>query len=302
MNSTDQQYIDLVNHVLEHANVHENRTGHNTISTFGHMMKFDMSKGAFPILTTKRVFWKGVVEELLWFLRGDTNSKHLSQKGVRIWDANGSQEFLKSRGLPYQEGDLGPVYGSQWRNWGTSVKDWRAWAPNPDSIDQIKNVIHNIMNDPGLHHRRRLIVSAWNVSEIDKMALPPCHYAMQFYVNQKDNSLNLMWHQRSVDVALGLPFNIASYGLLLTIIAHVTGLKVGELSCSLGDTHIYHDHVIPVKEQVTRVPTSPPSLTMPMVGKGEGFEGFEKLLSCTYADFVLVDYKPHPTIKMTMVT
>ena len=221
-----RQYLDLLNHVLEHGDKKEDRTGTGTISVFGYQMRFDLSE-KFPLLTTKKVHLKSVIHELLWFLKGSTNIGYLKENGVSIWD-----EWAD------ENGDLGPVYGSQWRSWQTS--DGRA-------IDQISNLIENIKNNPD---SRRLIVSAWNVGEVDKMKLPPCHCFFQFYV--ANNKLSCQLYQRSADIFLGVPFNIASYALLTLMIAQVTNLAPGEFVHTLGDAHIYSNHFEQVKQQLSR--------------------------------------------------
>ena len=221
-----RQYLDLLNHVLEHGDKKEDRTGTGTISVFGYQMRFNLSE-KFPLLTTKKVHLKSVIHELLWFLKGSTNIGYLKENGVSIWD-----EWAD------ENGDLGPVYGSQWRSWQTS--DGR-------TIDQISNLIENIKNNPD---SRRLIVSAWNVGEVDKMKLPPCHCFFQFYV--ANDKLSCQLYQRSADIFLGVPFNIASYALLTLMIAQVTNLAPGEFVHTLGDAHIYSNHIEQVKQQLSR--------------------------------------------------
>ena len=221
-----RQYLDLLNHVLDHGDKKEDRTGTGTISVFGYQMRFDLSE-KFPLLTTKKVHLKSVIHELLWFLKGSTNIGYLKENGVSIWD-----EWAD------ENGDLGPVYGSQWRSWQTS--DGR-------TIDQISNLIENIKNNPD---SRRLIVSAWNVGEVDKMKLPPCHCFFQFYV--ANDKLSCQLYQRSADIFLGVPFNIASYALLTLMIAQVTNLAPGEFVHTLGDAHIYSNHFEQVKQQLSR--------------------------------------------------
>ena len=238
------------------------RTGTGTISVFGHQMRFDLSQG-FPLLTTKKLHLKSIIYELLWFLQGDTNVRYLQEHGVRIWN-----EWAD------ENGDLGPVYGHQWRSW----PDYQG-----GTIDQIANVVEQIKHNPD---SRRLMVSAWNVAEVEKMALPPCHCLFQFYV--ADGRLSLQLYQRSADIFLGVPFNIASYALLLQMMAQVTGLKAGDFVHTLGDAHIYLNHLEQVKLQLTREPRPLP--TMKINPEVKDLFGFQ------YEDFELADYDPHPHI------
>jgi thymidylate synthase len=258
-----RQYLDLLNHVLEHGDKKEDRTGTGTTSVFGYQMRFDLSE-KFPLLTTKKVHLKSVIHELLWFLKGSTNIGYLKENGVSIWD-----EWAD------ENGDLGPVYGSQWRSWQTS--DGRA-------IDQISNLIENIKNNPD---SRRLIVSAWNVGEVDKMKLPPCHCFFQFYV--ANDKLSCQLYQRSADIFLGVPFNIASYALLTLMIAQVTNLSPGEFVHTLGDAHIYNNHIEQVKQQLLREAKDLPIMKInPHV---------KDIFSFKYDDFEILNYDPHPLIK-----
>jgi thymidylate synthase len=258
-----RQYLDLLNHVLEHGDKKEDRTGTGTISVFGYQMRFDLSE-KFPLLTTKKVHLKSVIHELLWFLKGSTNIGYLKENGVSIWD-----EWAD------ENGDLGPVYGSQWRSWQTS--DGR-------TIDQISNLIENIKNNPD---SRRLIVSAWNVGEVDKMKLPPCHCFFQFYV--ANDKLSCQLYQRSADIFLGVPFNIASYALLTLMIAQVTNLAPGEFVHTLGDAHIYSNHIEQVKQQLSREAKVLPIMKInPHV---------KDIFSFKYDDFEILNYDPHPLIK-----
>ena len=261
-----RQYLDLLRHILEKGHQKGDRTGTGTISTFGYQMRFDLSEG-FPLLTTKKVHLKSVIYELLWFLAGDTNVKYLQDHGVRIWN-----EWADP------DGNLGHIYGYQWRSW-----------PDYDGghIDQIREVIDQIRSNP---ESRRLIVSAWNVADIPGMALPPCHILFQFYV--ADGRLSLMLYQRSADCFLGVPFNIASYALLLMMVAQVTGLEPGEFIHTLGDTHIYHNHFDQVNTQLGREPRQLPKMVInPEV---------KDILDFKYEDFSLEDYDPHPHIKGTV--
>eukprot|EP00057_Strongylocentrotus_purpuratus_P035106 XP_797720.1 PREDICTED: thymidylate synthase [Strongylocentrotus purpuratus] len=241
----EDQYLDLIRHIQAHGHVKGDRTGTGTKSIFGAQSRYNL-RDQFPLLTTKRVFWRGVAEELLWFVKGCTNATELQDKKIHIWDANGSKDFLEKRGLGhYEEGDLGPVYGFQWRHFGAEYKD-RFTDYTGQGVDQLANVIETIKNNPD---DRRIIMSAWNPPDLPKMALPPCHAFVQFYVCNGELSCQL--YQRSGDMGLGVPFNIASYSLLTYMIAHVTGLKPGDFVHTLGDAHVYLNHIEPLKEQVS---------------------------------------------------
>lgn len=258
-----KQYQDLLRTILEQGTFKSDRTGTGTYSIFGYQMRFDLSQG-FPLLTTKKLHLRSIIYELLWFLNGDTNIKYLKDNGVSIWD-----EWADPNG------DLGPIYGHQWRSWGT---------PDGKQIDQISQLIDQIKSTPD---SRRLMVCAWNVGEIDKMALPPCHVLFQFYVNNGEISLQL--YQRSADVFLGVPFNIASYTLLLMMVAQVCGLKPKEFIHTLGDAHIYSNHVEQAKLQLTRDPRPLPIMNInPEV---------KDIFNFHYEDFHLENYDPHPHIK-----
>lgn len=258
-----KQYLDLLDHVLKHGRKKEDRTGTGTISVFGYQMRFDMDEG-FPVLTTKKLHLRSIIHELLWFLKGDTNIKYLHDNRVTIWD-EWADEY----------GDLGPIYGYQWRSWPAS--DGR-------HIDQISRVIDSIQNNPD---SRRHIVSAWNVGELDKMALPPCHILFQFYV--AEGKLSLQMYQRSADIFLGVPFNIASYALLLKMVAQATGLKPGEFVHTFGDAHIYLNHIKQVKLQLTRTPFPLPEMKLnPKV---------KNIFDFKFEDFELVNYQAHPHIR-----
>ncbi len=261
-----KQYLDLARHVMEHGADKSDRTGTGTRSVFGYQMRFDLSEG-FPLLTTKKLHLKSIIYELLWFLRGDTNIGYLKEHGVRIWD-----EWADA------DGNLGPVYGAQWRSW-----------PSPDGrvIDQISEVVRQIRQTPD---SRRMIVSAWNVGQLDKMALMPCHALFQFYVS--DGKLSCQLYQRSADIFLGVPFNIASYALLTMMMAQVTGLKPGEFVHTLGDAHIYTNHFDQIRLQLTREPRTLPSMKInPDV---------KDIFSFSFDDFTLEGYDPHPHIKGTV--
>lgn len=258
-----KQYQDLLRTILEEGSFKSDRTGTGTYSIFGYQMRFDLSQG-FPLLTTKKLHLRSIIYELLWFLQGNTNIKYLKDNGVSIWD-----EWADPNG------ELGPIYGKQWRSWST---------PDGNSVDQITQLIDQIKNNPD---SRRLLVCAWNVGEIDKMALPPCHVLFQFYVNNGEISCQL--YQRSADVFLGVPFNIASYTLLLMMVAQVCGLKPKEFIHTLGDAHIYSNHVEQAKLQLSRDPRPLPTMLInPEVKDIFGFK---------YEDFKLENYNPHPHIK-----
>jgi thymidylate synthase len=258
-----RQYLDLMRHVMHHGVRKDDRTGTGTLSVFGHQMRFDLAQG-FPLLTTKKVHTRSIIHELLWFLRGDTNIRYLKENGVSIWD-----EWADA------DGNLGPVYGSQWRSWP---------APDGRRIDQISEVVRDIRQNPD---SRRLIVSAWNVTEIGHMALPPCHLLFQFYV--ANGRLSCQLYQRSADIFLGVPFNIASYALLTLMTAQVTGLKPGEFIHTLGDAHLYLNHLEQAQTQLAREPRPLPSMRL----------NPEKtsLFDFTFDDFELLNYDPHPSIK-----
>ncbi len=256
-------YLDLLKLVLEQGSSKSDRTGTGTLSLFGHQMRFDLSKG-FPLVTTKKCHLRSIIHELLWFLKGDTNVKYLNDNGVTIWD-----EWAN------EHGDLGPVYGKQWRSWAT---------PDGKTVDQISNVIEMIRKDPD---SRRLIVSAWNVADLNQMALAPCHCLFQFYV--VDGKLSCQLYQRSADVFLGVPFNIASYALLTLMIAQVTGLTPGEFVHSFGDVHLYSNHIEQAKTQLAREPFACPQMVInPEIKNINDFR---------FEDFVLKDYQSHPAIK-----
>jgi len=258
-----RQYIDLLRHVIEHGRPREDRTGTGTKSVFGYQMRFNLEEG-FPVVTTKKLHLKSIIHELLWFLDGDTNVKYLQDNGVRIWN-----EWAD------ENGDLGHIYGYQWRSWPT---------PEGTFIDQITQLINDIKTNPT---SRRLIVSAWNVGDLDKMNLPPCHLLFQFYVNE--GRLSCQLYQRSADIFLGVPFNIASYALLTMMVAQVTGLKAGDFVHTFGDAHIYNNHFDQVELQLSRTPYPLPQMKInPDVKSIFGFK---------YDDFELVNYQCHPHIK-----
>ncbi|RZL03803.1 MAG: thymidylate synthase [Pedobacter sp.] len=258
-----KQYLDLMQYVLDHGTQKHDRTGTGTISTFGYQMRFNLQDG-FPMVTTKKLHLKSIIHELIWFLSGDTNISYLKENGVRIWD-----EWADA------DGNLGPVYGSQWRSW-----------PSPDGthIDQITNVINSIKNNPD---SRRLIVSAWNVAEIENMALPPCHAFFQFYV--ADGKLSCQLYQRSADIFLGVPFNIASYALLTMMVAQVCGLEAGDFVHTLGDAHLYNNHIDQARLQLSRDQRPLPAMRIN--------KDVKDIFSFTFEDFTLENYDPHPHIK-----
>jgi thymidylate synthase len=258
-----QQYLTLVRHILDHGAPKSDRTGTGTLSVFGYQMRFDLSAG-FPLLTTKKLHLRSIIYELLWFLRGDTNVRYLNENKVTIWD-----EWADANG------ELGPVYGYQWRSWP---------APNGQHIDQISAVIEQIKTNPD---SRRHIVSAWNVADIDRMALAPCHALFQFYV--ADGKLSCQMYQRSADVFLGVPFNLASYALLTTMVAQVCNLGVADFVFTLGDAHLYANHLDQAREQLTRDPRPLPTMRLnPEV---------TSIFDFKFSDFTLESYDPHPSIK-----
>jgi len=258
-----QQYLDLMRHVRQHGVKKEDRTGTGTISVFGHQMRFDLQQG-FPLVTTKKCHLRSIIHELLWFLKGETNIAYLKENGVSIWD-----EWAD------ENGELGPVYGSQWRSWPTA---------NGQSIDQISQVVDQIKNNPD---SRRLIVSAWNVAEVENMALPPCHAFFQFYV--AEGKLSCQLYQRSADIFLGVPFNIASYALLTMMVAQVTGLQAGDFVHTLGDAHLYLNHLEQTDEQLSRKLLPLPTMKINPEIKG--------IFDFSFDDFQLENYEFHPHIK-----
>lgn len=258
-----KQYLDLMQHVLAHGTQKHDRTGTGTISVFGYQMRFNLQEG-FPMVTTKKLHLKSIIHELIWFLTGDTNIKYLKDNGVRIWD-----EWADA------DGNLGPVYGSQWRSWPT---------PTGDKIDQISQIINTIKTNPD---SRRIIVSAWNVAEIENMALPPCHAFFQFYV--ADGKLSCQLYQRSADIFLGVPFNIASYALLTMMVAQVCGLQAGDFVHTFGDAHLYNNHLEQAKLQLSRAIKPLPTMKINPAVKD--------IFDFKFEDFTLENYDPHPHIK-----
>lgn len=293
-NKEEQQYLSLVKQILKEGEKQIDRTNVGTLSVFGpDIMRFSLKDRKIPILTTKKVFWKGVVEELLWMIRGSTDSKELSSRGVTIWDGNGTREYLDSINLKDRSvGDLGPVYGFQWRHFGADYIDCKSDYTSKGT-DQLKWLINEIKTKP---NSRRLILNSWNASQIHLMSLPPCHVMAQFRV--VNNELSCLMTQRSADMGLGVPFNIASYSLLTHLIAHVCGLKVGMFVYSLGDAHIYLNHIEAMKEQIQRTPFSFPTLILPEYKRDK--TEIEYLEQLEYKDVRLVDYKSHEKIEMRM--
>lgn len=296
-----KQYLDLLKDILENGNEREDRTGVGTISVFGRQIRFNMNDG-FPAVTSKKLAWKSVVSELLWFLEGSTNEHRLAEirnekpyneltekERKTIWTLNAENQGVA---LGYKDGELGPVYGKQWCKWKKIIIEpmrdfFASFCGNTFrtvEINQIENIIKEIKENPT---SRRLLVSAWNVAELDEMALPPCHYSFQFYVD--GDKLSLMWNQRSIDSACGLPFNIASYGLLLHIIAKLTNKIPHELIGNLGDCHIYKNHIEGVKEQIKRTPHNLPTLKLPDIDWNRGID--EILKQVKTSDFVLENYE-----------
>ncbi|KAI0563263.1 bifunctional dihydrofolate reductase/thymidylate synthase [Gracilaria domingensis] len=281
----ENQYLALVRRILNEGVQKGDRTGTGTLSVFGAQMRFNL-RNSFPLLTTKRVFWRGVAEELFWFIKGSTNANELSEKGIHIWDGNGSREFLDSRGLNEREvGDLGPVYGFQWRHFGAEYSSMHA-KYDGEGTDQLKNVIEAIKTNP---NDRRILLSAWNPAAVDKMALPPCHLLAQFYV--ANGELSCQMYQRSCDMGLGVPFNIASYSLLTCLIAKVTGLTPGDFVHVLGDAHVYLNHVEPLREQLKRTARPFPTLAIRHRDQIEDF---------CFEDLTLENYTPYKTLPMKM--
>ncbi|XP_073344648.1 thymidylate synthase isoform X2 [Pagrus major] len=312
----ERGYLDQIEYIMQHGRRKGDRTGTGVISVFGAQARYSL-RDQFPLLTTKRVFWKGILEELLWFIKGSTNAKELSEKGVKIWEANGSRAFLDGLGFTdREEGDLGPVYGFQWRHFGAEYTNMHADYTG-QGVDQLQKVIDTIKKNP---EDRRIIMCAWNPKDLPFMALPPCHALCQFYVC--DGELSCQLYQRSGDMGLGVPFNIASYALLTYMIAHITGLKVrapcfcqnslsiivcfitscvsfffllcqpGDFVHTLGDAHIYVNHIEPLKVQLQREIRPFPKLKI--LRQVESIDDFRA------EDFEICDYNPHPTIKMQM--
>lgn len=291
-NKEELAYLELCREIIEHGEKREDRTGTGTFAVFAPLqLRFGLRDGVLPLLTTKRVYFKGVLEELLWFIKGSTDSTLLSAKGVHIWDGNGSRDFLDKRGLGHRrEGDLGPVYGFQWRHFGAKYKDCDT-DYSGQGVDQLAEVIRKIKETP---YDRRIIMSAWNPADMADMALAPCHMFAQFYVSNRNGKkeLSCQMYQRSCDMGLGVPFNIASYALLTRMIAHVCDIECGEFIHTMGDAHVYVDHVDALKMQLERVPGNFPTLSF--ARKVDNIDDFK------YEDFIVNDYKPQKKIEMKM--
>uniref|UniRef100_A0A0N4ZW11 Thymidylate synthase n=1 Tax=Parastrongyloides trichosuri TaxID=131310 RepID=A0A0N4ZW11_PARTI len=288
VNKDEVQYLDLIRNILDNGKTRTDRTGTGTISIFGTQSRYSLRNGTMPLITTKRTFWKGIVEELLWFISGSTNAKVLTEKGVKIWEPNGSRQFLDNLGFTERpEGDLGPVYGFQWRHFGAKYEGVDADYTGK-GVDQLAQVVDQIKNNPD---SRRIILSAWNPSDLDLMVLPPCHTLVQFYV--QDGELSCQLYQRSGDVGLGVPFNIASYSLLTHMLAKICGLEAGDFVHTIGDAHIYSNHVEALKTQLVREPYPFPTIKF----VGENLNTIDDFKS---ENIVLENYKCHPTIKMEM--
>ena len=287
MESMESQYINLIKHILKNGISKDDRTGIGTLSIFSYNMTFNLRE-SFPLLTTKKVYWKGVVEELLWFISGSTDSNVLKEKGVRIWEGNSSREFLDSQGLShYDQGDIGAGYGFQWRHFGAKYTNMYD-SYEGQGVDQLKDVIYKIKNTPD---DRRIIMSAWNPTDLDKMALPPCHIFVQFWVDSNKKELHSQMYQRSCDVGLGVPFNIASYALLTCIIAKLCDLTPGDFHYCMGDTHIYKNHIDAIKLQITRDPYDFPKINI---------KDITDIDNIKFDDIELLDYKYYENIKMNM--
>ena len=285
-NKNEKEYLNLLKKIKENGILKGSRNS-QVISSFGERMVFDLRKG-FPLLTTKKMGWKTILRELLWFIKGSTNNKELQDKKVHIWDANASKEFMDSRGLTYEEGDLGPIYGFQWRHFGDVYKGIS--FNHTGGVDQLANVIQLIKEEP---LSRRIIMSAWNPSDLDKMALPPCHIMVQFFVDVNDNSIDAQLYQRSGDMFLGVPFNISSYSFLLHIICKITNYKPRYLYHIIGDAHIYESHFDAVEKQLKREPLKLPKLVI--------HKEIESIDEIDEAIFTIEDYQFHPSIKSVMV-
>lgn len=301
----ERNYLDLIREIIEHGEESDDRTGVGTKRLFGKELRFDISK-SFPLYTTRKIYFKGVIEELLWFLRGDTDSKILEESNVNIWQGNTTRSFLDNRGLvDYPEGEAGANYSWQWRNYGGTIKSSRVLRvarnkreevskciqKRKDGVDQIANVIESLKNDP---FGRRHMVVAWNPLQLDLTPLPPCHYAIQFFVS-KDKGLSALVNIRSQDVALGNPFNVASYSAMVYILSKVCGYTPKELIIYMGDTHVYKNHIEPLREQIERDPYEFPTLEIE-----KDINSIEDVESLKFEDFKLENYKCHPAIKMKM--
>ena len=289
-NFSEKRYLQYLRKIINGGEERLDRTGIGTKSILGSQYRYDLTNKRIPLLTTKKMYWKGIVEELLWFLKGQTNSKILEDKKVNIWKGNSSKEFLESRGLAYEEGDIGPGYGFSFRHWGAEYKDCKTDYTG-QGVDQFQNLINNINNDP---YSRRHIIDLWNPKELNNMALPPCHILYQFYVSHNGTKLSCSMYQRSGDMGLGVPFNIASASLMTILVAKLTGLEPYELVHTVGDTHIYTNHIEPLKEQILRKPYFFPIIEFNNEKEYKNIEDFE------YNDIKLIGYISHPPVKMDM--
>ena len=287
-NRDELEYLRLIYSIISRGNKKDDRTGVGTMSKFGCKLEFDLSENKIPLLTTKKVFFRGVAEELLWFISGSTDANKLSEKGVKIWNKNGCRENLDKLGFKERKvGDLGPVYGFQWRHFGAKYIDCDTDYTGK-GYDQLSAVIEKIKTTPNC---RRIVLSSWNPSDLNKMVLPPCHIGCQFYVN--DNKLSCMMYQRSCDMGLGVPFNIASYALLTHMIAKLCELEADRFIYNMGDTHVYLNHIEPLKEQLKRSTKQFPTISF-------SNKKFNKIEDFTYEDIIIENYDPHPNIKMEM--
>jgi len=290
-NTEEHNYLHLLQNILNHGEKRGDRTGTGVLSTFGESLRFSLRDGAIPVLTTKRVYWKGVVEELIFFIKGLTDNKYLQERNVHIWDGNTRREYLDKNGLSHlEEDDMGSIYGFNWRHFGAEYKDCHTDYTGK-GVDQLAKAINLIKTNPTC---RRIVISAWDPTVLDKACLYPCHILFQFYVNVEKGELSCQMYQRSVDCFLGLPFNITSYALLTHIVADICGLKTGDLVMVLGDTHIYSNHVEQCRKQLTRDPRSFPKLNIK--------NHHEKPEDYEFDDFELVGYEPYPGIKAPMAT
>lgn len=286
VNEGEEQYLSIIREILSTADEREDRTGTGTLSVFGRLMRFDLATG-FPLLTTKHVSFRTIAEELFWMISGSTDANSLYSKGVKIWNANASRATLDKLGFPNrEEGDLGPIYGFQWRHFGATYVDCKTNYQG-QGVDQLRKVIEMIKKNP---NSRRIVMSSWNAQDVDEMALPPCHVMCQFYVS--NGKLSCMMTQRSGDIGLGVPYNIASYALLTCLIAHITGLQRGEFIHTIADTHIYKTHILGLEEQTKRKPRAFPTLSIS--------KRVVDIDDINFQDLVLQDYNPHPAIKLEM--
>lgn len=298
MNSEELNYLSMLRHILDNGVERSDRTGVGTYSVFGTQLRFSLENDVVPMLTTKKIYLKSVVEELLFFLRGETDTKNLEAKGSNIWRSNTTRDFLDKRGLvDLPEGDMGKSYGFQWRNFGGKITSGKYDAGRrppmdryADGVDQLSQVINTLKTNPT---DRRIIISAWNPKQIPEMALPPCHMHCQFYAN--DGKLSAQFYMRSVDTFLGLPFNILSYALLTRIVAQTAGMQAKELIFTGGDTHIYTNHLEPVQEQLSRTPFAFPTMVI-----GADLKNISDIEKLTLQDFQLQNYQCHPAIKAEM--